>query len=152
MWKMTGPRWKTTCRNVANVVYSQFSVSVAPKLVRLSSTNCNPHGCFWKQHVSFCLWLLKNCGQIIFSGLCVLLLAHKGYRIHYFFAHTFKRVTTNTHSSVLCRLIGKVMDFTDSSRTEPNTSAPFVQRANWLVWTKLHGTTQQTFFFWHFGA
>lgn len=87
-----------------------------------------------------------------FSGLCVLLLAPKGYRIHYFFTHTFKRVTTNKHSSVLCRLIGKVMDFTDSSRTEPNTSTPFVQRVNWLVWTKLCETTQRTFFFWHFGA
>lgn len=38
-----------------------------------------------------------------------------------FLAHTFVRVTTNKHSSVLCKLIGRVMDFTDSSRTEPNT-------------------------------
>lgn len=39
-------------------------------------------------------------------------------------AYSFEKVSTNKHSRVLHRLIGRVMDFTDSSRSEPNTQSP----------------------------
>lgn len=77
-----------------------------------------------------------------FGGFCVLVSRQRGFGI--FFSTPLESVTTNKHSSVLHRLIGRVMDFTDASRTEPNTRSPLVQRTN-LNKRPLHNTTDILF-------
>lgn len=99
----------------------------------LSSTSCDPHSCYWKSEGMLLLVIIEELQSDLFYLDSVLLLSHKGFGIHHFLSHTFERVTTNKHSSVLCRLIGRVMDFTDFSKTEPNTDSPLVQRANWFA-------------------